>query len=272
MKRIKSIIMLILMGGILIMSGCGESREELIINYLTNKYGEKFVIHSINSEGSVYKANCSPAAMPDVVFKVRIENDGTPDGKDNYASKYVSKLVNDILKEDMKDFFPEAYCYTDLRVYCKTVISEVEGKSLQDIFNTAEAEKSDMNFYVFYDKDVGSNKKYAEEYNYFTETIDEYIQNGKAAPVTVSIYKVDSQTIDRIDTFLKDHEIEDIFDMDKTKEVFGLDFLQCKLGINSDKSDDLGNPPNISACFKKNKVIISGEDEYIRRRELLENE
>ena len=38
----------------------------------------------------------------------------------------------------------------------------------------------------------------------------------------------------------------------------------------SDDSDDLGNPPNISACFKKNRVIISGVEEYIRRRELLE--
>ena len=271
-RRIQILIVLLFSVIPLFLSGCGQSKkEELILNYLTNKYGEEFIIHSTNSEGSVYHANCSPVAMPEVVFKVRIENDGTPDGKDNYASKYVSKLVNDVLKEDMKDFFPEAYCYTDLRVYCETEIRDQAGKSLQDIFATADAEKSDMIFYVFYDKDVGSYKKYAEEYTYFTETIDEYIRDGKAVPVTVSFYKVDGQTIDRLDAFLKDHEIEDIFDMDKTQEVFGVDRLQSKLGICSDDSDDLGNPPNISACFKKKKSgTISGVEEYIRRRELLE--
>ena len=103
---------------------------------------------------------------------MRIESDGTPDGSDNFVSRYTSVLVNDVIKEDLKEFFNEYYCYTDIGVCCQKELTDLKGKKLEDIFFEADAEKSYCNLYVFFSNENGSYGKYREEYEYFTKTID----------------------------------------------------------------------------------------------------
>ena len=123
--------------------------------------------------------------------------------------------------------------------------------------------------HIYFDKERGSNKLYEEEYYFFENTINEKISKGMMLPITVDITKVDSETIERLEEYY-------LHNYGKKESYFRNNILKVEdysLGINSNSSSDLGNPPNISACFKKDySGYIGGVNEYIRRRELLENE
>ena len=68
--------------------------------------------------------------------------------------------------------------------------------------------------------------------------------------------------------FLKNSIYNKIKDI--SKDIIGK--FDEELGVISPDGVDLGNPPNIAACFQKDMPadISMDEKEYIRRRELLE--
>ena len=106
------------------------------------------------------------------------------------------------------------------------------------------------------------------EYKYFTETIDEYISKNKMLPLVVKIYYVNSEYIYKISSYFQnDLDMDGYFE----EEILGTtDYLK---GVKKKGDEDLGNPPNIMINLTKDAAgYIGDEKEYIRRRELLENE
>ena len=247
MERVKRIIPLLFIGivmcffisGCVKASGSYDQRKEEAISLLKQKYDEDFNCYEIISEGEVYYASCSPVNSPDIVFETRISCGEI--NEDGYANRKKAKEMNDIFKNDLIGFFPSAYFRT----------------TYENGLGTA--------LYIYYDKQIGTLKEYEREYKYFSEEIYQYIDDGKMTEPTVFIYKVDGEALVRI---------EDYF---SRNYVCRGDFYSTILGVDNykmgDNQNDLGSPPNIHICFqKKAPTYVDNYNEYLRRRELLENE
>ena len=237
MKKLKEILLLFLIGGMIVFtSGCGKTRESITQECLKNKYDEEFNVYSISSQGNVYYAICSPKNNPDIVFKARMCGDYID--TDDYNLAKIANNINEIMKNDLKELFPDAYFRTEYNSFGTTI-------------------------YIYFDKDKGTSKQYQKEYSYFSEEVDKYINQGIMTEPVVVFFKVDNETLDKLGDYYKIHE--------NRTSLFFFDYL----GIDYARGDEtnLGNPPNVSICFwKKSKVYIGDLDNYMFRRELIENE
>lgn len=256
-----------------VVAGCvrvGLSKEEIAKRGLKAKYNEKFVVHEISGTGLDWEATVSPVNSPELVFKASFFSDGTVE-RDGYFRAYVGHLMEEILKNDLYRFYPDSFIRVD------SVGLNWEGNATQDFreMNLEETLASSSRFEgsysgcfvdIFINKDVGSRGNYEEEYYYFTNTIDEYIEEKKMIPLKIVFYKTDTETINRLEEYFK----KDIDNDSIYAQVLGVEYFE--LGIHTKNGIDLGNPPNISACFDKDEDGFIGEfSEYKRRRELLEN-
>lgn len=270
-KLYKLFFLLVSFTCLMFVFGCTSNYERYVEKELKKKYNEDFTVVGINTGsygGGRYSALASPVANPDVIFEVDMLGKKMYDEySDDYPSRYTSKLITEYLKDDLEEFFPNAYFFAHVVLSGGGKIRNVNGMTLDDIFDIADAETSEMTLYIFYDKDVGTAQKYEEEYIFFSETIDEFVKNNKAVPITVAIYKVDSQSLTNVENFYKSNIKMSLSDR---KKIYGVDY---EMGIINESGTDVGSPPNIAACFDKGwPGYLDDVKEYIRRRELLENE
>ena len=236
MNRIKSLLLIIILAGIILMSGCGKSKETITQECLKNKYDEEFNVYSISSRGNVYYAICSPKNNPDIVFEARMCGDVLD--TDDYNLAKIANNINEIMKKDLNDLFPDAYFRTEYNSFGTTI-------------------------YIYFDRDNGTAKQYQEEYSYFNEEVDKYIDQGIMTEPVVVFFKVDNETLDKLDDYYKTHE--------NRTSLFFSDYLGIDYARGFDTN--LGNPPNMSISFWKNsKVYIGDFENYKNRRELIENE
>jgi hypothetical protein len=268
-KLIKHIICFLIVLGMVFLTGCTSTYERCVERELKKKYSEDFTVVGINTGsygGGRYSALVSPVANPDVIFEVDMLGKKMYDeNSDDYPSRYTSKLITEYLKDDLEEFFPNAYFFSHVVLSGGGKIRNVKGMTLDDIFDIADAETSEMTLYIFYDEETGTAQKYEEEFEYFTETINEYIKNKRAVPVTVAIYKVDSEALENVERFYK-YGIS--MSLSDRKRIYGVDY---EMGIFNENGTDVGSPPNIAACFDEGwPAYLDDVQEYIRRRELLE--
>lgn len=168
----------------------------------------------------------------------------------------------------MQKFFPGAYFRTDAHI-----VNEMEGRftdirnrTLEEMLgNGPEDGAGSMFVDIYVDSSVGTTQQYEEEYRYFTETVAKYTQENKMLPPLVSIVMVDSDDMGYIEGYFR------------TEAVAGNDFYDT-LNIGPNKpclytSEDTnpGETPRMSANFLKNGNIVGYPEEYIRRREIIEN-
>lgn len=232
------------------------------LKYLKNRYGEEFVIHG----SSGYDCICSPKSNLNVVFEARVGNGGTT-GFDYYGEEYAEALMEQILREDLKEYFPDAYIQFEGSYLFVEDDYDFRNKSIEEVLQHCDG---DGHLYIYINRDVGSAKEYRKEFSYFTETINEYIENDRMVPLLVTIVLVEPDAIPRIEDYLKHH----IYTGNSMwyEEVIGIGKYKDEWGVISPDGEDLGNPPNIAACFIKDMPadISMNEEEYVRRRELLE--
>lgn len=270
MKRIRKLILIGLIGGIFIMSGCwkkGKTKEDLAKELLRGKYNEEFTMHSFNEEGDVFYVTCSPIQLPEIVFEARIEQGDTPTLSDDYLECYVADKIDEVLRNDLGQYFPNLYVHTKITLILKDEIIDITGRDIESIISKKAG--GDMYVEIYYDESVPSPKMYNQEYEYFTNTIDEYVRENKMLPITVHIYKVHSESIPKIEEYYRTSNKGGTY---RYKEIICDDIYSYSLGDCSKGQSFLGNPPNISACFNHNYEVIESKKEYIRRRELLDNE
>lgn len=262
-----TIIVLLIVG----CSGTNLSQEMRIKKALKRAYNEDFVVHEIDNDGLDCQVTVSPKYNTDVVFTAKVLPDGTIENSE-YFQEYVNYLLEEILESDIKRFFPDSY------VIMRKTCLRWEGDSSLD-FRTMNIEEimdnsvayeggafSGCYLDIYVNKDVGSTKNYEKEYEFFNEKIDSYIQQKRMLPVTITIYYVEPNVVERMEEyFKKDADRDQIFE----KQVLGVD--RVERGIVKTGESDLGNPPNITICLKKDKETYVRFDEYKRRREVLEN-
>lgn len=238
------------------------SQKGSTLKYLKNKYGEEFVVHG----NSGYDCICSPKNNPNIVFEARVGNQGTT-GFDYYGEEYAEALMEQILRDDLKELFPDAYIQFEGSYLSVEDDYDFRNKPIEEVLQHCDG---DGNLHIYINRDVGSAKEYQKEFEYFTKTIDEYIEHDRMVPLTVSIVLVEPDAIPRIEDYLNHH----IYTANVMwwEDIIGIGKFDEELGVISPDGVDLGNPPNIAACFQKDMPadISMDEKEYIRRRELLE--
>lgn len=241
-----------------IILGCGgngkNKDEEAVKAELRKTFNEEFVVHGMDYGsygGDRYAAYVSPESNPDIVFTVDMWGDhyngdiSEKSAIEDYQHAKENEEIEKILYDELDEFFPGAYLYL-----------------------------SDSDFlYIFYDKAIGTSKKYEEEYEFFDVKVDELIDEGKLkAELTIEITKLDSVQLSNLKEFLKKYPYGDIYRGDNDLKVYGCeyDFHDNDLLEGGTK---VGNPPNMSACFQKGwpSYEALNLEEYIRRRELVEN-
>lgn len=265
-KRI--ILMLTVVGGF-VMCGCSKSEQEQVKEALKEKYGEEFLVYSVDTKawyGDNYHAYVAPVNNEEVVFEAVMYGEKLTG--DDYVERYAAKLINDILKDDLEEFFPGAYIKTEVQKMANSDrITDLTNISLEDIIINSEG-AGEMMVEIYYDGKVGTNRKYVDEYTYFTDEMDEYINKNQMFPITIEMYKVEGNTIKKLQEYFKSNILEN---SSFEKDVLGVSHIKLNNLKNDGTGDDLGIPYNISACFNRNYTLLDSCEEYIRRRELIEN-
>ena len=268
MKRLKETLLIIMIGvAIVFMSACGKSREDVTKELLSQKYGEEFIVHSIRSEGSIYYATCSPISDSNLFFETSVISDKNLIDEDNYVENCIAKRINVLLEEDLEQFFPGAYIHTKIKVWPIKGVTDVKNASLEELIGSINSSGHIHLAYVdiYVDEKIGTNKMYHEEYLYFEDIIRNKVPQDQMLPLAVSIFKVDSETINR----LNDYYSKNLGKKDNYFENSVLGVNEYSIGIINRESKGLGTPPNIVAGF--NYDFIDDEEEYIWKREQLEN-
>lgn len=245
-NKIISIIIVINLMTMLLIQGCAmtpHSKARVTEKALEKKYGEEFIVHKTFHYDIYWDAYASPKNSPDIVFEVSTEQDGTIK-RDDYYKEIENAEMKEVLYEELEEFFPSLYLY---------------------IHNDQ--------LYIFYDKAIGTNNKYEEEYVFFEEKVDELIDEGKLnKELCIRIIKLDSQQLSNLKEFLKMYPYGEIYKDNNYLKVYG-----CEREINDNDLLDggikVGNPPYMSACFINGMPAYEelNLEEYIRRRELIEN-
>ncbi|MCR4696306.1 MAG: hypothetical protein K5654_03240, partial [Lachnospiraceae bacterium] len=122
---------------------------------------------------------------------------------------------------------------------------------------------------IFLCEEDESEHNFAGEFEYFTKTIDQYIEQKKMIPLNVKMYKVNDETLSKVqEYYTRDLDFDDRF----FRDVLGIERYQG--GIYYFDQEELGNPPNIVLQFdKQTEASLSNNfDEYLRRRKALEDE
>ncbi|MBR6094543.1 MAG: hypothetical protein IKP92_05945 [Lachnospiraceae bacterium] len=255
------------------MSGCagiGKTKEDVAKDTLKAKYNEDFDVYEIDSFSGGFDATVSPVNNPDILFMARMGNNGSGE-TDDYAKRYISNELNQILKNDLSNFFPNAYFRTEISISVVDESVDFRSESLEkNLKNTEEGEgyNREAYLYIYVSNDTKSLKKYKEEYNYLTNQIDKYIDCYQMLPLIVKMYYVDPERMDMIKSYFREDLDIDVYYQEK---ILGAnDYLK---GIKGALDDDPGNPPNIAVNLKKDSDgYIGSFEEYVRRREIIENE
>jgi hypothetical protein len=255
------------------LEGCnmGLSKEAITKSALKKQYNEEFNVYEIKTNGSEWDATVSPISNSRILFKAHINQNGTVES-DDYYHAYLGYLLEEKLREDLIAFFPDSY----IRVRNTGIMWEGGSNDFRAMSIEEIIDNSSMNDFscpgciidIFVDKEIGTKKDYEGEYKYFTDTVDRDIENKEMLPITVSFWLVDKETMNRVQSFFS--RDLDFLDGEFIKEVFQIE--NYERGINYFDKNELGNPPNITACFyKPADGYIGNYNEYQRRREELEN-
>lgn len=267
MNKLKKYLLIGFVLCFVLLCGCGKSNEEVAKETLRNKYCEDFAVYEVDDYGGVFEATVAPVNNPDILFIARMNDDGTGES-DDYYKMYVAKLVKDKLSPQIEQFFPECYIMTNVKIRFDSDV-DVRGKTLEEIIpfiNDDEDVLHSAHIYIYINKDVGTLREYEKEYIFFDNEIDEMVADGQMLPICVQMYWLDSEHVEKVRKYFL-HDL----DWDANYEE-ALGVSNYKFGINGVDQTDLGSPPNISMSFNKEKDGEIEIAEYVRRRELIENE
>lgn len=255
-KTKKSIWILIGVIILLVIMGCSNTRksqEKIIEKALEKKYKEGFIIYEIDSDGADWVATVSPKDNAEVLFQAKILPNGEVES-DGYYHAVVCRLMEDVLEEDIEELFPSSYYRIKMAyIYPKRNNNDFRDMSIEEIISEASfdniAGNSGCIMDLYINKDVGTKGDYETEYDYFTNTIAQYVNQKRMLPITVVFYSVDSKTIEKIKKYYEADLDNDSYFQNKVR----------------------GECSQMSACFDENKGMFIEKEMYIRAREKFEN-
>ncbi len=243
MKKIYSILLILIIGGLTIMSGCSKSLRNVAEDELRNKYEEEFIITEIINEGDVFSCTASPASNPNLKFKVRMQNDGYC-LEDDYFQAYFGDKVIDTLEPYINSFYQDSYIQLlDVDGQWKSS-KDFRTMDMEDIIN--ESHCKGVILYVFINGKIGTKQEYEKEYEFYTDKIDEMINQGNMVPIGIYFY------------YLKDDNLIDI-----------KNYYRSHIQSSQELAEMLRNSNSFAANFGIDGVRVT-KDNYIEERKELE--
>ena len=240
-----------------VITGCvrtGLSKEAIAKRGLKAKYNEEFIVHEINGSGLDWVATVSPVNRSDLLFKATFLSDGTVES-DGYFFAYVKNEIKTVLEKDLKQFYPDSYIRVkEVYMFRKEGDkSDFREKTLEELISEASFETISGNngciIEIYINKDIGSSKDYAAEYDYYINTIGEYITEGKMLPITAEYYLVDKESLKRVEEY---YTVDLDYDNYFQNSVRG----ECK---------------RMSACFDTSQRMFVEKDQFIEERKEFED-
>lgn len=254
--RIISLMIVINLLMVLMIQGCAltpESKARITAKALEKKYGEEFIIHKTFNYDIDWDAYASPKDLPEVVFEAHINPDGTV-AYDQYCRSYIQYSMNKEIEYELKQFFPDSYCRISQLHAIINVNPQFRQLSLEELVGALEY-RDDMPIHgclldIYINKDVGSSKDYEGEYTFFTDRVNELIDENKMTEVKVFLYMTDSEKIESVKKY----------------------FLQ-NADYYSDYEELMENTPEVHFNFIKDfENGLVSKDKYIEERKKFENE
>lgn len=136
MKKSTGAAFLMCASMMLCLTGCGKSDQELVLDYLTEKYGEPFVALDSESSGDgrtpfsySYTAYCAPADHPEYLFRTVAEGLGSFERntfRDDYGTGILNVRIAGMLKEKLDPFFGEVFVTADLNRTGSQILPDME--------------------------------------------------------------------------------------------------------------------------------------------------
>ncbi len=249
------------------MSGCISSSDSIIKESLKNKYGEDFIIHETKTLPGGFDATVSPVSNPELLFVARIKTDGTL-AYDNYCEGVVNYLIKERMMKEITLFFPDVYILVDSKFNLVDKNIDFKNMSLDEIIcKMTDSKHADIKLFI--NDETKSSRKFEEEYSFFSEKLVEEEKNNSFLPFSIELFMVNPNTKKKVEEyFSKDLDIDDYFILnviDTTRE----EYYETVYLENQTK---VGNPPSIFIGFDPQyESYLQDKNEYIRRRELLEN-
>ncbi len=194
-----------LLGACLLLAGCA-TREEAAKKMLEERYGEEFVVHKTWSSGVSY-AICSPKNNRDVVFEVSFSKDDGKIRNDRYVNAVVSLRISRKLEEELQEYFPGCYAhsngdYGDRDRYLS--FSDIQSVTPEMYAERYPEESFVVRVYV--EKERLRQDTIGEEYQYFSETLQEEMEDGLLPQLTILFYYVDAGQQSQIRQYFLTHD------------------------------------------------------------------
>ena len=187
MKKLKGAALLICASAMLCLNGCGKSDQELVLDYLTEKYGESFVV--LDSESSSdgrspfsysYTAYCAPADHPEYLFRTIAEGLGSDERnsfRDYYGTGILNVRIAGMLKENLDLFFGEVFVTADLNRTGSQILPDMENIEYFTFLGITPEQASDgqtnIDFFVAVSNATYQAESFTAEYDALLGAVSE---------------------------------------------------------------------------------------------------
>ena len=234
----------------------GKAKYSIANRTLEGKYNRKFDVLRVYSKapGQVWVA-CRMVDIPDHVIEIAMTDNCRGiirEYEDDVYAVIVSQEVEELLEEDLKQFFAKCWVWvdtSDLRI--SDELFDPNTASVEDIIKKAEIGATVGGCYVdiFIDRQEGTGKMYEKEYLYFTQGIENYIEENKIFQICLRLIWVTEEESERVKECLMSMKTKgDYYDMIEPLSKESINFI------------------------KKAPAYVGSKEEYILRREMFENE
>lgn len=189
----------------LLLAGC-TTREEVVEKLLEKRYGEEFVVHKTWSSGDSY-ATCSPKNNRDVVFEVRFSKDDGKIWNDRYVNAVVSFQISRKLEEELQEYFPGCYVHSngDYRDHDR-YLSFSNIQSVTPEMYTERYPEESFTVRVYVEREKLQQDMIEKEYRYFSEILQEEMEEGMIPELTILFYYVDARQQSQIRQYFLTHD------------------------------------------------------------------
>lgn len=255
MKEFRKIVVIILVLTVLISStSCSNATSEYrdkkhVEDILEEYYGGEFVVYeTYHKQGQLF-AEAAWGDIPGHVFTVCV-NGLTIDYryKNEPYIAIIEKGIEDTISVYMQEYYPCAFYRASIMDLEHINKSDEKNLSYEELLDGATS-ITGCRIYVFIDKDIGTPQKYKEEYTFFTEVVDSFIDQNKIIPITISFYHMDKSEIEYFRTYLEKSDNDNHF------------------------FNQLQKYKKTAVCFKKDEeMFIKSYKEYKAIREAFDNE
>ena len=197
----------VLLGACLLLAGCA-TREEVAKKLLEERYGEEFVVHKTWSSGDSY-ATCSPKNNRNVVFEVRFSKDNGKIWSDRYVESVVSLQISQKLRKELQKYF--LGCYVHVTKGNKNNSNYLSFDDILSVTPEMYVERYPQDSYVasvYVERDKLQYDTIEEEYQYFSETLQEKMEEGLLPNITIHFYYVNAGQQNQIRQYFRTYDWE----------------------------------------------------------------